>query len=116
MLNPQRSPHRSTASRPVRSAWYQSPSHTSFRTPDLLSQVRQIPPTYLGGAGVLAMLAGLLASAGWLLVVGLALTIAAVVISATRPRTRVMYWRGRRIELPVESSTRSPLRRWLGRR
>jgi hypothetical protein len=117
MLNPQMSPHRSTASRPVRSAWHQSPSRTSHRTPDLLSQVRQIPPAYLGGAGLLVMLAGLLISSSWILVgLGLALMIAAGVISAARPRTRVMYWRGRRIELTEEPSARSPLRRWLGRR
>ena len=79
--------------------------------------MRQIPPTYLGGAGLLLLLVGLMTSAGWLVVaVGVALMIAAGLVSASRPRTRVMYWRGRRIELPDESSARSPLRRWLGRR
>jgi len=47
---------------------------------------------------------------------GVALLVTAGVASASRPRTRVMYWRGRRIELPAESSTRSPMPRWLGRR
>jgi hypothetical protein len=84
---------------------------------DLLSQVRHVRPMYLGLAGLLMMLVGLLTSAGWLLVgVGVALMIAAGVTSAARPRTRVMYWRGRRIELTEESSTRSWLRRWFGQR
>jgi hypothetical protein len=117
MLNPQLSPHRSAANRPVRSAWTQTSNHTSLGTPDLLSQMRRIPPAYLGLAGLVLLVVGLMAHAGWLVVgIGVALMIAAGVTSATRPRTRVMYWRGRRIELTEESSTRSQARRWLGRR
>lgn len=113
MLNPQRSPNRSTSTRRARSSWQESSSYS----PDLPAYVRQIPPTYLGGAGLLIMLVGLWGSAGWpIIAVGVVLMIAAGVMAATRPRTRVMYWRGRRIELPSESSGRSPLNRWLGRR
>jgi hypothetical protein len=113
MLNPQRSPNRSTTVRRARSSW-QEPSRHS---PDLLAYVRQIPPVYLGGAGLLLLLVGLMTSASWLVVgVGVALMVAAGLMFASRPRTRVMYWRGRRIELPDESSARSALRRWLGRR
>src|SRR5215217_5708036 len=101
MLNPQMSPNRSSTVRRARSTWHQP----SSQTPDLLAQVRQIPPAYLGVAGLLVMLAGL----------GVALMVAAGVTSAARPRTRVMYWRGRRIELTEESSARSSLGRWLGR-
>jgi len=113
MLNPQMSPNRSSTVRRARSTWHQP----SSQTPDLLAQVRQIPPAYLGVAGLLVMLAGLLISGSWLLVgLGVALMVAAGVTSAARPRTRVMYWRGRRIELTEESSARSSLGRWLGRR
>lgn len=113
MLNPQRSPHRSTTTRRTRPSLQESSSYS----PDIFSYVRQIPPMYLGGAGLLITIVGLMSSAGWLpVVVGVALTIAAGVMSAIRPRTRVVYWRGRRIELPNESSGRSSLGRWLGRR
>ena len=89
---------------------------SSSRTPDLLSQVRRVPPTYLGLAGLLLICVGLLTSAGGLVVgVGVALVIAAVTMSAARPRTTVMYWRGRRIEL-TEQPSGTWLRRWLRRR
>jgi hypothetical protein len=116
-MHPQLSSHRSAANRRRPSGWQQTPHRPLFRTADLLTEVRRIPPAYLGLAGLLVMLVGLLAQAGWLLVgVGVALMIAAGLTSAVRPRTRVMYWRGRRIELTEEPSTRSQLRRWLGRR
>ena len=117
MLNPQLSPHRSAAARSGRSAWTRTSTYTPSRTPDLLSQVRGVPPAYLGLAGLVLLLVGLMTHAGWLVVgIGVALMIAAGVTSAARPRTKVMYWRGRRIELTEESSTRSSVRRWLGRR
>jgi hypothetical protein len=117
MLNPQLSPHRSAADQPDRSAWTRTSTYTPSRTPDLLSQVRRVPRAYLGLAGLVLLLVGLMTHAGWLVVgIGVGLMIAAVVTSAARPRTKVMYWRGRRIELTEESSTRSNVRRWLGRR
>jgi hypothetical protein len=122
MLNPQLSPHRSAAGRPGRSAWtrtstYTPSTYSPSRTPDLLSQVRGVPPAYLALAGLVLLLVGLMTHAGWVVVgIGVALMIAAGVTSAARPRTKVMYWRGRRIELPEEPSTRSSVRRWLGRR
>ena len=79
--------------------------------------MRGVPPAYLGLAGLVLLLIGLMTHAGWLVVgIGVALMIAAGVMSAARPRTKVTYWRGRRIELTEESSTRSSVRRWLGRR
>ena len=113
MLNPQRSSPSSGASRRTRAGWQQTPERSQFRTPDLIQQVRRVPPTYLGLAGVLLMLVGFLTSASWLIVgVGVALMIAAGVMSAARPRTKVMYWRGRRIELTEEPATGFPPRRW----
>ena len=79
--------------------------------------MRGVPPVYLGLAGLVLLLVGLMTHAGWLVVgIGVALMVAAGVTSAARPRTKVMYWRGRRIELTEESSTRSNVRRWLGHR
>lgn len=116
MLNPQLSPHRSAADRSHRSTWTRPSTSTPSRTPDLLSQVRGVPPAYLGLAGLVLLLVGLMTQAGWLVLgIGVALMIAAGVTSAAHPRTKVMYWRGRRIELTEESSIRSNVGRWLGR-
>jgi hypothetical protein len=79
--------------------------------------MRRLSPLYLGVAGALIALVGLVTPAGWLLVgVGAVLLIAAGLASATRPRTKVMYWRGRRIELTEEPSAARRLNRWLRRR
>ena len=117
MLNTQLSSRDSSANRRTRTVWQRTPNVAPSRTPDLLSLLRRVQPTYLGLAGLLLTLVGLITSAGWLFVgVGVALMIAAGSMAAARPRTKVMYWRGRRIELTDDASTRSRLRRWLGRR
>jgi ferric-dicitrate binding protein FerR (iron transport regulator) len=117
MSNTQLSSSHSSAYRHTRSGWQRTPDRAPSRTLNLLSQLRRAQPTYLGLAGALIALVGLLTAAGWFFVgIGVAPMIAAGLATAARPRTKVMYWRGRRIELTDEPSTRSGLRRWLGRR
>lgn len=115
MLKTQLSFAGSGADRRTRTGWQRTPYHGPSQTLDVLSALRRIQPAYLVLAGGLTALVGL-TMASWLLVgVGVALVIAAGVTSAARPRTKVMYWRGRRIELTEESSTGKWLRRRLGR-
>jgi hypothetical protein len=117
MLNPQSSSRGSGAARRTRPGWQRSPNLAPARTPDLLSRVRRVPPTYLGLTGLVLVLVGLLTSASWLLVgLGAALMLTAGLTSMARPRTKVMYWRGRRIELTDEPSSGGRLGRWLRRR
>ena len=98
----------------TRQGWQPTPNRTKAQISDQRVPLQSVQPSYLAVAGAITALFGLIA-AGWLFVgVGMILLIAAGVMSMARPRTKVMYWRGRRIELTEEASTGRHLRRWLG--
>lgn len=76
-----------------------STERDSVRLPDL----RPASPGQLAVVGGLLCLAGLLAPAlGILTLAGLAALLVAGLSFLIRPRTREMYWRGRRIDLGGE--------------
>jgi hypothetical protein len=61
-------------------------------------------PGQLAVVGVLVWLLGVLLHIGVLAPIGIALLVLAGIGQLIRPRTREMYWRGRRIELDDEPS------------
>jgi hypothetical protein len=99
----------------TREGWQRTPTRTEARISDPRLPLSRVQPSHLAVAGAITTLLGLVTAAWLIASVGVALLIAAGVMTAARPRTKVMYWRGRRIELTEESSTGRRLHRWLGR-
>src|SRR6478609_9644887 len=112
-MNAQMSPSGSAVDWRTREGWQRTPNRTESQISDPCLPLQSVQPSYLAVAGAITTLLGLVMAAWLFAAIGVALLITAGVMTAARPRTTVMYWRGRRIEITEESSTGRRLRRWF---